>query len=41
MGWIYLDDGFPEHPKILAAGVDRYRSHYASCPDAGEWRKRK
>lgn len=23
------------------AGVDRYRSHYASCPDAGEWRKRK
>ena len=22
MGWLYVDDGFPEHPKALAAGGD-------------------
>ena len=22
MGWVYLDDRFPEHPKVLAAGDD-------------------
>jgi hypothetical protein len=26
-------DGVPSHPS-------RYRSHFATCPDAGDWRKR-
>jgi hypothetical protein len=26
--------------EVVAAGEGKYRSHFVTCPEAGEWRKR-
>lgn len=37
-GNIVIEDGIA---RTVTAGTGRYRSHFASCPDADGWRKKR
>lgn len=36
--WV-ITDGEARRAGLFDDGTERYTSHFASCPDAGEWRR--